>query len=152
MNKMKEKLLKLIAYSLWANRQMFQLLLDEKTTDEKMIFWAGHILNAEEIWMDRIEKKQVNVSPMEMRSLDSIMPELERLNARFHGLVNSRSEEDLHAVVHYQDSKGNPYQNVLSDILFHMINHETHHRSQIAARLREQGVAPPKSDYIFFVR
>lgn len=149
---MKEKLLKLIAYSLWANRLMFQLLLDEKTTGEKMIFWAGHILNAEEIWMDRIEGKEVKVSPMEMRSLNSIMPDLERLNARFQQLVDSREEADLHSIIHYQDSKGNPYENVLSDILFHMVNHETHHRSQIAARLREQGIAPPKTDYIFFVR
>ncbi|MDW3650082.1 MAG: DinB family protein [Bacteroidia bacterium] len=149
---MKEKLLKLIAYSLWANRLMFQLLLDEKTTDEKMIFWAGHILNAEEIWMDRIEGKEVKVSPMEMRSLNSIMPDLERLNSRFQQLVDSREETDLYSIIHYQDSKGNPYENVLSDILFHMVNHETHHRSQIAARLREQGIAPPKTDYIFFVR
>jgi len=152
MNKMKEKLLKLIAYSLWANSKVFKTLIDENIADEKMIFWAGHILNAQEIWMDRIENKVVSISPMELRNRDQLLADLEKLNTRFHKLVDARKEEDLDSVIHYKNSKGTPFESILSDILFHLINHDTHHRSQIAARLREQGITPPPTDYIFFTR
>ncbi|MEL6251963.1 MAG: DinB family protein [Bacteroidota bacterium] len=149
---MKDKLLKLITYSLWANTKVFKTLIDENITDDKMIFWAGHILNAQEIWMDRIENKVVAISPMEMRDKDKLLLDLESLNTRFHNLVDSTKEEELGNVIHYKNSKGTPFESILSDILFHLINHDTHHRSQIAARLREQGYIPPTTDYIFFVR
>ena len=36
-------------------------------------------------------------------------------------------------------------------VLMHVINHGTHHRSQITALLRVLGVDPIPQDYIFFV-
>lgn len=149
---MKAKLQKLIAYSLWANRKIFKTLVEHDITDEKMMLWAAHILNAEELWMDRIEGRQVGVGVFQMRKKESLLSDLENLNERFKELLASFSEEELEKTIYYQDSKGNPYENTLSDLLFHMINHETHHRSQIAARLREAGISPPPTDYLYFVR
>ncbi|MEM6800504.1 MAG: DinB family protein [Bacteroidota bacterium] len=146
------KLQKLVAYSLWANRKIFQALVEHEVSDEKMINWAAHILNAEELWMDRIEGRAGGVLPFQLRNKESLLPDLENLNKRFQKLLNSFSDEELERTISYQDSRGNPYENELSDLLFHMINHETHHRSQIAARLREQGISPPPTDYLYFIR
>ncbi|MGK7396080.1 MAG: DinB family protein [Candidatus Cyclobacteriaceae bacterium M3_2C_046] len=37
-------------------------------------------------------------------------------------------------------------------MLYHIINHSTYHRAQIALISRQQLVIPPNSDYIFFKR
>lgn len=60
--------------------------------------------------------------------------------------------EELDQPITYTNSKGNSFTTALEDVIFHALNHETHHRGQIALVLRESGVAPPATDYIFFLR
>jgi uncharacterized damage-inducible protein DinB len=67
-------------------------------------------------------------------------------------MINGLKEADYEDVIHYQNSKGDKYQNTIRDILLHIINHSTHHRAQIAFILRQQGNPPPISDYIFYKR
>jgi uncharacterized damage-inducible protein DinB len=52
----------------------------------------------------------------------------------------------------YKNTRGESFENSVRDILFHINNHSTHHRAQIAARIREAGITPPTSDYIFYRR
>lgn len=52
----------------------------------------------------------------------------------------------------YKTSKGDAFQNTVKDILFHIINHSTYHRGQIAANCKEYGIEPLMSDYIFYKR
>ena len=58
----------------------------------------------------------------------------------------------LDAPVAYTNSSGTAFETPLRDILTHVVNHGTHHRAQIALVLREAGIAPPATDYIYFVR
>ncbi len=44
--------------------------------------------------------------------------------------------EDFDARVKYQNSEGRSFANNLKDILFHVLNHSSHQRGQIAADLR----------------
>lgn len=52
----------------------------------------------------------------------------------------------------YANSEGTPFETPLRDILTHVANHGTHHRAQIVLVLREAKIAPPPTDYIFYVR
>lgn len=149
---MKEKLLSLVAYSFWANSLIYNTLLKENITDEKIHIWASHIINAEVIWLDRIEGVDMQISVFGKRAMDTLIPMLSSCNKRLEALVQKRTEEELKKIISYTDSEGNPYENELSDLLFHLINHSTHHRSQIAARLRDLGISPPPTDYIYFKR
>ena len=149
---MKEKLLSLVAYTYWANNLIFTTLEEENIQDEKIQVWASHILNAEVIWLDRIEKIPVKTSVFGKRPIETVGTMLRTCNERFKHLVQRSSENELTQIITYTDSEGNPYENELSDILFHLINHSTHHRSQIAARLRDLGIAPPPTDFIYFKR
>ncbi|MEM1003550.1 MAG: DinB family protein, partial [Bacteroidota bacterium] len=54
--------------------------------------------------------------------------------------------------IDYVNSKGNAYGNELKDILFHIINHATHHRGQILVDMRNHKMEPPVLDYIFYKR
>jgi uncharacterized damage-inducible protein DinB len=52
----------------------------------------------------------------------------------------------------YETTEGRTFSNTLQDILFHVINHSTHHRAQIAADFRANGLEPLALDYIFYKR
>jgi uncharacterized damage-inducible protein DinB len=51
-------------------------------------------------------------------------------------------------VVLYTNSKGEPWESQVDDILTHLVVHGGYHRGQIAAELRAHGVAPPYTDFI----
>ncbi|NNG11293.1 MAG: damage-inducible protein DinB, partial [Arenibacter sp.] len=40
----------------------------------------------------------------------------------------------------------------ITDMLFHIINHSTHHRGQISVDLRNNAIEPPVLDYAFYKR
>jgi uncharacterized damage-inducible protein DinB len=59
---------------------------------------------------------------------------------------------DFEQVFHYTTSTGLAFSSTGRDMLFHIINHSTHHRAQIASEFRLSGIPPLVSDYIFFKR
>jgi len=59
---------------------------------------------------------------------------------------------DLNTPIEYTNSKGDTFSNNIRDIYFHVINHSTHHRGQIASEFRQYGINPLVSDYIFYKR
>jgi len=149
---MKKKLLSLAAFTHWANSLIFGVLESESIQDEQLVFWASHIINAQIIWLDRIEGIPDRVSPGEIRPPQSLIPAFEACQERFETLVQNTPEEKFDLPIDYTNTKGIAFQNELSDIFFHLINHSTHHRSQMAARLRILGFSPPPTDYIFYRR
>lgn len=44
------------------------------------------------------------------------------------------------------------FTNTIGDILFHIVNHSTYHRGQIASDFRESDIEPLNTDYIMFKR
>jgi uncharacterized damage-inducible protein DinB len=54
--------------------------------------------------------------------------------------------------VEYENSEGRTFANDVKDILFHVVNHSTHHRGQIMMDLRASGITPEPLDYIFYKR
>ena len=59
---------------------------------------------------------------------------------------------DLTATMSYTNSKGQTFSNSIRDILFHVINHSTYHRAQIATEFKQNGLEPLVTDYIFYKR
>lgn len=56
-------------------------------------------------------------------------------------------EVDLEKLMTYNNATGGQFTNKIKDLLFHIINHSTYHRAQLALLLREQGVEPINTDY-----
>ena len=54
--------------------------------------------------------------------------------------------------IDYENTEGRRYSNSLQDILFHIINHSTHHRAQISAIFRLNKLEPLPMDYIIYKR
>ncbi|MBT8222778.1 MAG: damage-inducible protein DinB, partial [Eudoraea sp.] len=63
-----------------------------------------------------------------------------------------RNTDNFERRIDYQNSEGRMYSNSLQDILFHIINHSTHHRAQMATAFRNNNLEPLTLDYIFYKR
>lgn len=137
------------AYNHYAN-QLFIQSFEDGFDVEKGIKLFSHIINAHHIWLARIHGNTPNYDVWEIHVINSFAKvEEQNYKQSIHLL---QKINDLHQVISYNNSKGNAHQNTIKDILLHIINHSTYHRGQLASLIRESGMEPPVSDYIFYKR
>jgi len=109
----------------------------------------SHILNSHHIWNSRINH---NATEMKVWGiLDNNLLNIV-INENYNKTLDIISSKDLNEINKYQNSKGQEFSNSIQDILFHIVNHTTHHRAQIVTELRLSGIEPPITDYIFYKR
>lgn len=108
-----------------------------------------HVLNAHHIWNARIAGvvplfavQQVHLA-QELRSIDV---------TNYESTLKILDTVALEKVIEYKTSKGNLFSNTVRDILFHTANHSTHHKAQITSQMRQVGITPITTDYIFYKR
>jgi uncharacterized damage-inducible protein DinB len=118
-------------------------------TSEKAIKLFNHLLNAHQIWNNRIEPKQ---TPSGVWELNSVQDLKNIDNSNYEQTLFILDNFDLNTPIEYTNSKGDTFSNNIRDIYFHVINHSTHHRGQIASEFRQYGLNPLVSDYIFYKR
>ncbi|WP_223826668.1 DinB family protein [Flagellimonas sp. S3867] len=117
---------------------------------EKCIKLFGHVLNAHHIWNNRIVGKPYEFSAWQEHAI-SDWGDIHYENQRttFEIITNA---DDFNRRIDYENSEGRVFANELKDILFHIVNHSTHHRGQILMDYRINGVEPEPLDYIFYKR
>lgn len=115
---------------------------------EKSIQLLCHILNAHQIWNARI----LHLPPFAVNDRYPF-DKCRSIDTENHLNTDKiLAAYDLETPIKYKNTKGNEYSNKLKDILFHVANHSTHHRAQIIASIRQAGIEPIVTDYIFFKR
>ena len=140
----------LFEYSHHFNQQLASVFAEqESVVSENPLKLFNHILNVQQVWNGRILQDQNSFGVWEIHELQDLK-KIDRANyiASNHIL----NQVDLNRFVKYTNSKGQAYTNSVIDILFHVINHSTYHRGQIATEFRRQGIEPLVTDYIFFKR
>jgi uncharacterized damage-inducible protein DinB len=140
----------LFLYNHNSNKKLIELLTNQSAQiPEKALFLFNHILNAHEVWNSRINLQAPSFGVWEKHpaSQFKILDHANYLNSLL--IINS---PDLENVVAYSDTKGVPFTNSIRDILFHVINHSTYHRGQIAMELRVGQIEPLATDYIIYKR
>ena len=140
----------LFEYNYCFNQKLIEIFEDSPNkTSEKSVKLINHILNAHQIWSNRIDSKQ---TPFEVFELHNIQ-DLKNIDKTNYELTLKILDKfDLNATVNYSNSKGQEFSNSIRDILFHIINHSTYHRGQIATEFKNHGLEPLVTDYIFFKR
>jgi len=140
----------LFEYNHHFNQQLATVFNEQPLqTSEKSVKLFSHILNAHQVWNSRIRKDQNSYGVWDIHPAADLK-EIDHTN-----LINSihiLDESDLGYSINYVTSKGDPYTNSVKDILFHVINHSTYHRGQIAMEFKQQGIEPLVTDYIFYRR
>jgi len=146
---MKEEFIGLYAYNHHSNQKVLKLVLEHREeVSEKTINLVNHILNAHQIWNARI-LGEVEFGVWQNHSWEMLW-ELNTEN--YENTHKILTERDINTIIDYTTSSGKPFSNSIKDILFHLINHSTYHRAQIATELKNSGIEPENTDYIFYKR
>ncbi len=149
---MKEHLKDILEYSHHFNNRLIERFNDgdlHLAIPKNSIKLLSHILNAQAIWNQRMKSNTVDVDVWQVHSKDE-MQNIEDSN--YKETLDILEKMDLDKTIHYSNSKGEKFQNSVQEIMFHIVNHSTYHRGQIAAEMRKNGLEPIVSDYVFYKR
>ena len=140
----------LFEYNHFSNRQMIDVLEQKETENQsKAIQRFNHIINVHQVWNNRIIPLHEPLAPWVEQ------PHSEWGMIDFENFTLSKSiieKLELNSRISYRNSKGDSFENTIGDILFHIINHSTYHRGQIALLLRQNDMEPIATDYILYKR
>ena len=158
----KQDILLLYKYNQWANALILNAAAN--VTQEEYLAPASfpygglrgtlvHTLFAEWVWRRRWE----GVSPTK-RFKPEDFPTFESLRARWAeeekalmSFVEGVTDEKLESKFKYNSIDGEPHERILWQVMAHMVNHGTQHRTEAAAMLTDLGHSPGDIDLIVFL-
>ena len=145
---MKQFFKELFEYNHHFNQKLYEVFNDSPDkTSEKAVKLFNHILNAHQIWNNRIFPQQATFGVWELHVLQDLK-NIDQTN--YEQSLQILDKLNLNEVINYSNSKGQTFSNSRHDILFHVINHSTYHRGQIATEFRQHGLEPLVTDYSFY--
>ena len=112
-----------------------------------------HTMRAEMIWRRRLQGDPMPVGlpvetdfPTPQPLYKTWVAEELLMRAYLQGL----SDDDVLKIIDYKNTKGAPFQNVVWNILAHVVNHGTQHRAEAAAMLTDFNYSPGDIDMILY--
>ena len=148
---MLEYLRQLFEYDDWANRRTIDAL--ETNYSDKSRRILAHILITKQEYFDRLHgKDSTGFDFWPDLDLDSCRKLADTTNENFRKLLTTLDESGLDRIAPYKTSEGVPYEDTYRDLFMHVLIHSSIHRGNIVLKMREEGLEPPKIDYIIYLR
>lgn len=162
---MKSHFAMMAAYNAWCNERIYDAasqLSDENYRADRGAFFKSvhgtlnHILVADRIWLKRLTGTGETASSLDAVLYDTL-PDLRRArrseDERIVSYVDSLGENDLASRIRYRTLSGSAdIEQPLVSVLFHVFNHQTHHRGQVHCILTGLGLDAPSLDLVPFQR
>lgn len=143
----------LFDYGKWANNRVLHALKSAEPVPDRAVELFSHLLRSQDRWYGRVrDTEHAYLDIWVEEDLTACARRAEASARRWDGVIDGVTRDALDEPVAYENTKGISFETPLRDILTHVVNHGTHHRAQIALVLREAEIAPPPTDYIFYVR
>ncbi len=140
----------LFDYNFYCNKKIIDQCLAVGTVPDKSEELFSHILNAHHIWNARILGKPSDYKAWEKHPIKAWADiHYENQRTSFEIVTNA---DEFDKRIDYENSEGRLFTNTLQDMLFHIINHSTNHRGQIAVDFRNNELEPLVFDYVFYKR
>lgn len=140
----------LFDYNFYCNKKLIEECIKLEVVPDKSKELFSHILSAHHIWNARILGKPSDFQVWQLHPIkDWGDIHYENQRSSFEIVTNA---DDFEKRIDYENSEGRLFTNTLQEILFHTINHSTHHRGQIAVDFRNNTLEPLHLDYIFYKR
>lgn len=147
---LKQHLVDTFRFNDHANRKLIQKM-GELPDPAEAIRLFSHLINCQYKWMARVQhdpglaelgwwEPLYEIAKMEEKWQDSLNLWLDYLD--------TAEEPELLREVHFPGFDGSPYAAKPADIMLQLNYHSIHHRGQIQAIIRRQGIAPDFLDYI----
>jgi len=145
---MKEFFKKILVYQFQMNEKIIEIF--ENNPDkisEKAHLLFSHSTNSHHIWNARILGKTPKFALFlkhKVSEIDDLLQLKNELSAEQSSFV------DLETKISSLESDGENFVKSLKDIIFHICNHSTYHRAQIATELKINNITPPSTDFIHY--
>lgn len=137
-----------LEYTYLCNEKIIKLLIEnESIFNGRIEGLICHTVNAHLVWLQRILNISPTVKTFQIHPLHSL---LKMNQSNFEGGLNVLNSYNLETELTYHNSLGLQFTNKIDDILFHIINHSSYHRGQLILLLKDKGLAPIVTDYIFY--
>ena len=147
-----EHLRRLFAYDDWANREALRVLKEAEPPPARSLKLLAHILAAEDLWLHRLLADSSPVEVWPALTLEHCEARLDELARRWRSYLGDLSAEKLSARIAYVNSKGEPWESAVEDVLLHVVMHSAYHRGQMASDMRASGHTPAYTDFIHCMR
>ena len=151
-------------FNRWANRKIYDAVANlpaAEVTKQRPAAYFGSILNTLNhlLVVDRLWFGRVAGVPSGLTRLDEILhDDFASLSAarqaedqRIVDLIDGMDDAALAGERAYSDTKGKPWTMPVRRMLAAVFNHQTHHRGQVHALLKEAGAEPPALDLPVFL-
>ncbi len=146
-----EHLRELFAYNDWANRRIVAALKSSPGVKARKIF--AHLLITEKEYYARLYgKDSTGFDFWQDLSLEDCAYLAKENAENYERILKRFDDEGLGQVAKYKTSEGVAYQNTFRELLTHVLFHSSIHRGNIILKMREENYAPPKIDYIIYLR
>ena len=140
----------LLKYTFSADKLIIDVFekADNALPEAELLF--SHILNAQHIWISRILNKPHVFDRFDRHNVKEFRAlQLENETQLLH-ILNGFNPDQIITYFNIKDKQ--KFESRLSDILFHIVNHSTYHRGQVATQFRLNQIDPPITDYVFLKR
>lgn len=158
----KEDIVMLYKYNQWSTAIIF-VTASKVTADEFLApadFPHGglrgtlvHALFAEWIWRNRWEgtSPTQRLQPEDFPTFDSLRTRWAEEEERLMSFVSTLTDERLNSVITYRNTQGVQHERVLWQMMAHVVNHGTQHKTEAAAMLTSLGHSPGDIDMIGYL-
>jgi uncharacterized damage-inducible protein DinB len=139
-------------YDFWANTGVLRNLASTPNPTGQSTRLMAHIVAAEHLWLERLQKSPSHLPVWPDFSLDQCGEELRTTESAWRSYLEALQENDLATTFSYTNSKGEVWKSSVADILSHVVLHSSYHRGQIALEVRRGGSVPAYTDFIHAAR
>lgn len=158
-----DKFRALYAFTDWANDRVLSQAARLSEDDYRRDFghaWGSvhdtlaHICGADFIWLSRWQGTSPDAVPggESFSTLADLRSAWEGVMAERRAFVEGLDDKSLLRVVEYRTTKGVSHAEPLWQLMLHVANHSTDHRSQVATLLTQLGHPPQALDMIAYFR
>lgn len=140
-------------YHAWATARLAAALPDASAAVRPL----AHALTADRVWWLRLRGEPTEgVALWPALDADGCRA-LARRNAEAWDAAlrpdgEPLGDDALDAPTDYANSRGERFDTAVGDVLEHVLLHAAYHRGQAAAALRAEGVGPPATDFVVWLR
>jgi uncharacterized damage-inducible protein DinB len=145
----------LYEYNRWANHRLFDFAvglgeevcgrdLGKHFSVPTVTRMFAHLYGAEWVWLSRWKGTSPNAIPgAELTTMAAVRQRWDGLEGEERAFMDGLGEADLTRSVDYRNTEGKAYSAPLGQLLQHVANHATHHRSEIATMVTLLSSSPP---------
>ncbi|ATZ64733.1 DinB family protein [Acinetobacter bereziniae] len=150
---------KLFLYKQWSDQRLFKAIAQidqEKYLDDYQFAQQqfNHMIIVEELFRTRLEHKKAlhtQTNTEVLPTFDELQQRIEHSHAWWIEFVENIQSDQLAEIVHFQFIDKKTGSLSIEEILFHIINHGTYHRGNIAHALHHAQVIHPADTYTVFI-